>query len=188
MVPSAAEKLRKEDLRLSVVELTPSGLQSGANFEAVIRLTNNGGSSVRVPWEVDGEKVVRTSSDGKEEGYEVVDLILALGAGRHRTAPVSLKAAGALFADPELAAGGIELPPGQWVDVKIKGKAECANTGSLCDNIVADDEGELVARWYERVSAHRINGCDEDHGNFVRRELESKPLRVAVRPPTATNR
>jgi hypothetical protein len=182
-IVQSVEEPTKEYLQLSVGELAPRDLQSGVNFEAVIRLTNAGTSSVRVPWEVDGEKVVRTSSDGKQEGYEVVDLGLALGTGRNRAAPVSLKAAGVLFADPELSAGGIELPPGQWVDIKIKGKAECSNTGSLCDDIVGDDHAELVARWYERVATHRIDGCNEDHGNFVRRELESKPLRIAVRGP-----
>jgi len=67
IVASVGEKPTKEDLRLSVVGLAPSRLQSGATFEAVIRLTNAGKSSVRVPWEVDGEKVVRTASNGTEE-------------------------------------------------------------------------------------------------------------------------
>ena len=101
--------------------------------------------------------------------------------GRRRTAPVSLKASGALFADPDLNVGGMELLPGHWVDIRIKGAVECAFTGPICIDFAADGNGELVTRWYERVATHRVDGCDEDHGNFVKRELESVPLRVAVR-------
>jgi hypothetical protein len=127
--------------------------------------------------------VTRLSGDGKEESYEVVDIELRLGTGNKRGTPVFLKAAGALFAHPERPESYLAVPPGGWGDIRIDGRVACGLSGALCSDFHSDEKGELVAWWYQRELIHRIDGCKEDYGNYVVREIDSKPLNIVVRDP-----
>jgi len=176
----------KENVQLKIVEITPSKLQIGGEFHTTIRIENHGKTVVRVPWETDGERVTRMATDGKEEGYEAVDISLQLGTGSQRGNRVFLKAAGALFANFDLPSSYLDLPPESWADLKIAGRIECRNTGGLCSNFERDERGELGASWYERQVTHRVDGCAEEHGNFVVRELESKIRPVTVLDSSAS--
>lgn len=171
---------QKEHVQIEITEVAPPQLQIGGEFQATVRFENLGKAVVRVPWETDGERVTRMSADGKEESYQVVDISLRLGTGSKREGPVFLKAAGALFAHPDLTSSYLDLPPGTWVDIRIKGRVECGHSGVLCNDVEPDEKGELGALWYEREVTHRVEGCKEDYGNYVIRELESTPKPVVV--------
>jgi hypothetical protein len=173
----------RESLVLSLAEVNPRRLQIGAEFQATIRLMNSGKVPVKVPWETDGEKVMRSSGD--EESYDVVDLYLRLGTAG--VSPVTLKSAGVLFADVELNKGSIKLAPGEWVEVRIRGRVQCGLTGTLCGALGPDKNGRLVARWHERVLTHSMHGCEIKSGNFERRELSSEPYYVTVEPAKEAN-
>ena len=179
------DKKEKEHVQLEIVEVAPKQLQIGGEFQAIVRFENLGKAVVHVPWKTDGERVPRMSADGKEESYEVVDISLRLGTGSKRGNPEFLKAAGVLFAHFDLTSSYLELPPGGWADIRIKGRVECGYSGVLCNNFEPDDKGELGAWWYQRERTHRIDGCEENHGNYVIRELDSKPLPVVVRSSSA---
>ncbi|HVP53568.1 MAG TPA: hypothetical protein VMU45_01135 [Candidatus Eisenbacteria bacterium] len=176
-----ADPHEKEHVQISIANVLPTQLQIGDRFELVIRFTNLGKSTVRVPWEPDGERVQQVSADGKEEGYEVVDLSVDLDQGK---GPIDLKAAGALFDDPRVPSSFLDVPPVAWVEAKISGTLECGLSGPLCGKFRAGTAGKLTARWYQRRLVHRISSCNEDYGNFVVRELESDPIVVMVNGPS----
>lgn len=170
-------------VELAIATVSPAVLHIGELFTAVLRVKNVGSDPVLLPWETNGESVTRTSAGGEQESYEAVDIALRLKSGTHQLAPVWLRTAGALFGHPELKSSYIALQPGQWVDIKLKGTVACSDEGLPCGKLVADKHGALTAWWYQRQLTHRIHGCDEDFGNSVVRELESKPFEVAVTRP-----
>lgn len=180
-----SDQEEKERVQLVVVDVTPTVLQIGGEFQARVRFENLGKTAVRVPWETDGERVTHMSADGKEESYEVVDINLRLGTDIKHGSPAWLKAAGVLFARSDGASGHLDLPAGSWAEIRIKGKLTCGQSGVLCKDFEPDEKAELSAWWYEREMTHRVDGCKEDHGSYVIRELDSKPLLVVVRrsPP-----
>ena len=172
----------KEDLRLSVAQVEPHRLPTGLEFIVTIRLINYGKSTVNVPWETDGEKVVLLSQNQDEESYDVADLRLTLvTAGVDR---MSMKPGGVLFADVGLNRGSIELAPSKWIEVRIRGMVEC-DTSAVCGALRSDNNGKLVATWHERVRTHSLKGCEEKSGNFERRELSSEPYDLSVKPANA---
>lgn len=176
-----ADPHEKEHVQISIAEVLPTQLQIGERFELVVRFINLGKSAVRVPWEPDGERVQQVSADGKEESYEVVDLSVDLDQGG---GSIELKAAGALFDHPSVPSSFLDVPPGAWVEAKISGTLKCGLSGALCGKFQADTAGKLTAEWYQRELVHRINGCNEDYGNFVVRELKSDPIVVMVDGPS----
>jgi hypothetical protein len=169
----------KMNVEFSIIKISPAELRINQGFTATVRLKNIGPNTLLFPWETDGESVTRIAAGGEEENYEAVDIALRLRSGTQQIAPVWLKSAGALFAHPEVKSSHIAIKPGQWVDVTMKAQVHCSE-GLPCGKIIPDRHGIMTAWWYERQLTHRIHGCDENYGNFVIRELESKPLQVIV--------
>jgi hypothetical protein len=170
-------------LELKIVAISPAKLEIGSDFEATVRLKNTGTTAVLVPSVMDGERVLRTSSDGTEEKYEVGDISLRLMTGKARGIPVYLNSAGALFADPDDKATYLSLAPSNWVDIKLHARVECG-LDECVSEIQPDNKAVLTAWWYQRVLTHRVNGCDETHGSMKVRELDSAPFSVVVKNPT----
>lgn len=169
-------------LELAIVAISPSALEIGNDFTATVRLKNAGQKSVLVPSTADGEQVARISSDGTEEKYEVGDISFRLVSGKDkdRRTPVFLNSSGALFADPDDNKSYVSLGPGNWLDIKLKTTVECGLEECL-GGIQPDNHAVLTAWWYQRVLTHKIDGCDEKHGSFKVREVNSAPFLVAVR-------
>jgi hypothetical protein len=46
-----------------------------------------------------------------------------------------------------------------------------------------DNQAALTAWWYQRVLTHRVNGCEETHGSYAVREVDSAPFTVVVQTP-----
>src|SRR5262245_28487579 len=55
-----------ESTELTIVKITPAKLQAGSGFTATLRFKNTGTAAVRIPWQPDGETVVRPAADGSE--------------------------------------------------------------------------------------------------------------------------
>jgi hypothetical protein len=178
----AAQKVAKT-LQLRIVDISPAKLEIGGDFNARVRLKNVGTEAVLVPSAADGESVLRTSTDGTEEKYEVGDISLRLMTGKARGIPVYLNSAGALFADPDNKSSYLSLAPGNWLDIKLHARVECGLDNCVSD-IHPDNKAVLTAWWYERILTHRVNGCEETHGSSEVRELDSAPFAVVVRNPT----
>lgn len=177
---------RDAKVEFSVTETSPKLLRIGSDLTATVRLRNLGSDAIGLPWQTDGETVTRVSANGEEEDFEVADIALRLSSGREQIAPVWLSGAGSLFARPGIESSYVRVEPGQWVDVKIRARVQCSNEGLPCGKIVADRHASLTAWWYQRQLTHRIHGCNENHGNFVIRELDSKALRVVVAQATTS--
>jgi hypothetical protein len=173
----------KDPVELTVAEVSP--LHIGGNFTATVRLKNDGTEALAIPWETDGERVTRISESGQEESYEAADIALILKSADGKQKIVWLDAGGVLFAHPELKSSYLELQPGQWADVKIKGKLACAQEDLPCSKIGPDPHGLLTAWWYQRELTHQVHDCNDDHGNTVIRELDSKELPVVVHAAAA---
>ncbi len=169
-----------QPLQLTIIEIVPSRLRIGGDFTGTVRLKNTGTSAVRIPWQPDGEKAARVSEDGTEEKYEVADVNFRLGSAQ-KGAPLPLQSEGALFAYPDDPAAYIEIEPGHWVDIKMKGTVVCGLENCLGD-VKADDHAILTAWWYQRILRHRVKDCTEDHGSYKVRQLDSAPFPVVVRP------
>jgi hypothetical protein len=176
--------INEKGLRLTIASVVPSELNAGDGFVATVRLRNVGSHKVMVPWQPDGEQVTRISADGKQESYEVADVTFRLKTGKKSQAPMFLQSDGALFANPADHATYLELAPGRWVDVKLKGMVECG-LPECPGRIQADDHAIMTAWWYQRVLTHKVDGCNEDHGSSSVRELDSGPFPVVVRASTA---
>src|SRR5262249_41453122 len=128
-------------------------------------------------------KVLVISHDGHEESYDVVDINLAITVTNMRDGPIRIKANGVLFSEPDLELFYNELLPGQWIEMKIKGKVECDAPSQSCSKYVGRG-ASIGARWYERKLTHRVDGCNVSQGNFVRRQLATKLFEVALRERT----
>jgi hypothetical protein len=170
-------------LQLTILETSPAKLEIGNDFNANVRLKNVGTNPVLVPAVADGERVLRTSSDGTEEKYEVGDISFRLATGKKRGIPVYLDSGGALFADPDDKKSYLSLAPGRWLDIKIHAKAECGLQNCVA-HIQPDQKAVLTAWWYERVLTHRVDGCREIHGSVEVRQLDSAPFTIEVREPS----
>jgi hypothetical protein len=181
----AAKNLDDKSLEFTIAEVTPPELHIGDDFTATVRLKNIGSAEILLPWQPDGERVVRVSPDGKEEMYEVADVTFRLKTGAKHRAPMFLESAGALFAHPEDEASYIKLDPGRWVDVKLKGVLTCG-LPECPDDAVPDDHAVLTAWWYQRILTHKVEGCNEDHGSSVVRQLDSAPRSIVVLAPASS--
>jgi hypothetical protein len=177
--PQSGTVSQTKDLELTITALSPAKLTVGEDFTATLRLKNVASGAVLVPAVPDGERVLRTSSDGSEEKYEVGDVSFRLVSGKPRSIPVFLDSGGALFADPDDTKSYLSLAPGNWMEIKIHGAVECGLEHCVSD-IHPDDKAVLTAWWYERVLTHRIHGCEETHGSQKVRELDSAPFPVVV--------
>ena len=127
-----------DKLEFTVRQIVPSELHIGDDFTATVRLKNVGVTQVPIPWQTDGEQVVRVSKDGKQEIYEVADVAFRLKTGDKKRAPMFLQSEGALFAHPDDHANYLALAPGRWVDIKLKGAVVCGLADCLIE-AEADD-------------------------------------------------
>ena len=171
-----------ERLVFTVHQIVPAELHIGDDFTATVRLKNAGASPVLIPWQTDGEQVVRVSKDGKQEIYEVADVAFRLKTGDKKRAAMFLQSDGALFAHPDDHASYLALQPGRWIDIKLKGAVVCGLADCVAE-AEADDHALLTAWWYQRVLTHQVDGCHEDHGAYTVRELDSSPYPLAIRGP-----
>jgi len=178
--PGGATKAK--GLELTIVATSPAKLEIGGDFDATVRLKNVGTEAVLVPSATDGERVLRTSADGSEEKYEVADVSFRLMTGKARGVPVYLNSTGALFADPADAGSYLSLAAGQWLEIKLHARVECGLENCV-GNLEPDDKASLTAWWYQRVLTHRISGCEETHGSYPVRQVDSAPFTIVVRNP-----
>ena len=178
-----AGAVKAKDLELTIVETSPAKLEIGNDFNATVRLKNVGTSRVLVPSVADGEQVLRASANSNEEKYEVGDISFRLTTGKPPGIPIYLNSAGALFANPDDTASYLTLEPGKWLDIKLHARVECGMENCMGE-IQPDSKATLSAWWYQRVLSHRVTGCDETHGSFTVRELDSSPFTVEVTEPT----
>src|SRR5205823_11171192 len=111
--------------------------------------------------------------------YEVGDVSFRLTTGQSRM-PIFLRSGGALFANPDDKTSYVSLAPGNWLDLKLNAAVECG-TAECLGEIQPDDRAALTAWWYQRVLTHKVSGCDENHGSFTVREVDSAPLNIVVR-------
>jgi len=174
---------KTKELELTIVATSPVDLEIGNDFNATVRLKNVGAKAVLVPSAADGERVLRTSADGTEEKYEVGDISFRVATGKQHGIPVYLNSAGALFANPDEKSSYLSLEPGNWLDIKLHARVECGLENCMAE-IHPDDKAVLTAWWYQRVLTHRVSGCEETHGSFTVRELDSAPFTVTVRNPS----
>ena len=174
---------RTKDLELTIVETTPAKLEIGNDFNASVRLKNIGTTSVLVPSIADGEQVLRAPANATEEKYEVGDISFRLMTGKPHGIPIYLNSAGALFANPDDKASYFALEPGKWLEIKLHARVECGMENCMGE-IQPDSKGVLTAWWYQRVLSHKVNGCEEIHGSFTVRQLDSAPFTVEVANPT----
>jgi hypothetical protein len=172
-----------KDLELTIIETSPAKLEIGNDFNASVRLKNIGTTSVLVPSISDGEQVVRSSADASEEKYEVGDISFRLTTGRPHGLPIYLNSAGALFANPDDKGSYVALEPGKWLEIKLHARVECGMENCMGE-IQPDSKAVLNAWWYQRVLSHKVTGCEETHGSFTVRELDSSPFTVEVTSPT----
>jgi hypothetical protein len=177
--PAKAGAVKAKDLELTIVETSPAKLEIGNDFNATVRLKNNGTVQVLVPSVPDGEQVLRSSANANEEKYEVGDISFRLTTGKPHGVPIYLNSAGALFANPDDKASYIALEPGKWLDIKLHARVECGMEECMGE-IQPDSKATLSAWWYQRVLSHRVTGCEETHGSFTVRELDSSPFIVEV--------
>lgn len=178
--PSASPQTT-DKIELVITEITPTKLVIGGKYIASVRLKNTGASTFRVPWQPDGEKVMNVSQVDTEEQYEVADITFRLASGTKKNSPTPLTTEGALFAHPGDAMTYIDVEPGRWLDIKIKGVVECGLDRCLSE-VVADQHAVLTAWWYQRLLTHRVKGCDEDHGSYKVREADSVDFPIVVLP------
>jgi len=179
--PATAGK-QDDKLELTITEVVPSDLHLGDDFTATVRLKNIGTTKVLIPWQPDGEQVTRVSKDGKQEIYEVADVAFRLKTGGQKRVPMFLDSEGALFAHPDDHATYLELEPGRWADIKLKGSVICGLPPCPVE-AEADDHAVLTAWWYQRVLTHRVDGCNENHGASTVRKLDSSPFPLAIHAP-----
>ncbi|HUK24746.1 MAG TPA: hypothetical protein VLV49_09210 [Terriglobales bacterium] len=179
--PRKSAQSTGNDLQLSITEISPPQITDRGTFTAVVRLKNAGSARFKIPWQPDGEQLAHISQDGKEESYEVADVTFWLKTGNKSQPAVFLQSEGALFANPADRATYLELAPGGWVEIKMKGVVECG-LPECAGHIQADDHAILTAWWYQRVLTHRVDGCNEQHSSSSVRELDSIPFPVVVRP------
>jgi hypothetical protein len=178
-----ADAAKNKELELAIVETSPAKLEIGNDFDATVRLKNIGSTPVLVPSIADGEQVLRATADSTEEKYEVGDISFRLMTGKKHGIPIYLNSAGALFANPDDKASYLELEPGKWLEIKLHARMECGMENCLGE-IRPDSKAVLTAWWYQRVLSHKVNGCEETHGSFTVRELDSAPFTVEVTGPT----
>ncbi len=177
-----AASTKAKDLELTIVETLPAKLEIGNDFNASVRLKNIGTTAVLVPSVADGEQVLRSSAGATEEKYEVGDISFRLLTGKPHGIPIYLNSAGALFANPDDKASYIALEPGKWLEIKLHARVECGMENCMGE-IQPDSKATLTAWWYQRVLSHRVTGCEETHGSFTVRELDSAPFTVEVADP-----
>ena len=178
-----ADPTKNKDLELTIVETTPAKLEIGNDFNATVRLKNVGTTTVLVPSIADGEQVLRSAVNATEEKYEVGDISFRLTTAKPHSIPIYLNSAGALFANPEDKASYLALEPGKWLEIKLHARMECGMENCL-GQIQPDSKAALTAWWYQRVLSHKVTGCEETHGSFTVRELDSAPFTVEVTDPT----
>jgi hypothetical protein len=180
-----AGTVKGKDLQLTIVATSPPKLEIGNDFNATVRLKNSGTTRVLVPSMADGEQVLRSSpgANANEEKYEVGDVSFRLTTGGPHGIPIYLNSAGALFANPDDQASYLALEPGKWLDIKLHARVECGMENCMGD-IQPDRKATLSAWWYQRVLSHRVTGCEETHGSFTVREIDSSPFTVEVTAPT----
>jgi hypothetical protein len=173
---------KTKELELTIVGTSPAKLEIGGDFNATVRLKNVGTKAVLVPAAVDGERALHTSADGTEEKYEVGDISFRVATGKQHGVPVYLNSAGALFADPEAKDSYLSLNPGTWLEIKLHARVECGLEDCIGE-IEPDNKAVLTAWWYQRVLTHSVKGCEETHGSYTVRELDSSPFTVEVKSP-----
>jgi hypothetical protein len=176
------DSVKTKDLELTIVEISPAKLEIGNDFNATVRLKNVGTKAVPLPAAADGERVLHTSADGTEETYEVGDISFRVLTGKSHGIPVYLNSAGALFANPDDKASYVALEPGKWLEIKLHARVECGMEDCMGE-IEPDSKAVLTAWWYQRVLSHKVNGCEETHGSYIVRELDSAPFTVEVTSP-----
>ena len=181
----AAEEKKPAAVRLTILSLAPSQLRLYDEFIATLRLQNTGTAPLLIPWESDGEKATRISPDGAEEKYEVADISFRIATGKKHAA-TPLQSEGALFAYPDNPASYIRLSSGQWVELKLKGTVVCG-LEECPGGVEPDEHAVLTASWYQRVLTHRVKDCNEDHGSYKLREVDSAPFPVVLRPAPVPN-
>jgi hypothetical protein len=177
-----AGTVKAKDLELTIVETSPAKLEIGNDFNATVRLKNNGTTRVLVPSVADGEQVLHSSGDANEEKYEVGDVSFRLTTGKPEGIPIYLNSAGALFANPDDKASYLALEPGKWLEIKLHARVECGMEDCMGE-IQPDSKATLSAWWYQRVLSHRVTGCEETHGSITVREIDSSPFTVEVTGP-----
>lgn len=178
-----ASAAKAKDLELTIVDTTPAKLEIGNDFNAKVQLKNVSDAEVLIPSMADGEQVLRSSADTGEEKYEVGDVSFRLTTGKPGSIPIYLNSAGALFANPDDKASYVALDPGKWLEIKVHARVECGMENCMGE-IQPDSQAMLTAWWYQRVLSHKVTGCEETHGSFTVRELDSSPFKVVVTSPT----
>jgi hypothetical protein len=173
----------RESLEFQIVQLSPPQLTIGEPFIADLRLKNTGSAAVLVPGVADGSQLTRSPNSGIEENaeerYEVADVSFRLATDKAHHAAIFLTTIGALFADPDDTKTYVSLAPGNWIDIKLQGTVECGAAKCL-GPLQADSDGVLTAWWYQRVLTHTVKKCDENHGAYTVREIDSSPFKVVV--------
>jgi hypothetical protein len=175
---------QRDKIEFTIQEIVPIKPSVGGHFSALVRLKNIGENTILIPWQPDGEQVTHVSDDGTEEKYEVADVSFRLAAGGKKSIAIPLRSEGALFAQPGDPAAYLQLDSGRWVDIKLRVAVVCGLEDCRSD-IKPDNHGVLTASWYQRVLTHRVKDCNENHGAYTVRELDSAAFPVIVRPAVA---
>ena len=169
-----------KSLQLTIASIDPAQLRIGEEFTATVLVKNIGDSPVLIPWEPDGEHVVRISQDATQEEYEAADVSFRLATSTNKKLPpIFIQSSGALFAHPDNRSSYAEISPGQWISIKLKGDVDCAFQECPGD-IHPTDHAVLTAWLYQRVLTHSVKECNEDHGSQGIREVNSAPFPVVV--------
>lgn len=176
---------KKENLKLTLVDVIPSPIQVAGDITATVRLENKGNSVVQMPWTMDEQRISDLPQEEKDKGYEFASISLELGTGSKRNLTSVLEAEAQLFAHPDEPWSHLEVAPDHWVEVKFKGSVQCKHK-DLCNVLQNDDAGLLIASWNQWLFTTTYKDCEKTNGNYKEREVKSNPHRVKVIKLAAT--
>jgi len=166
------------NLSLKIEDVQPSVLHLGDSYEITVRLKNIGKTKARVPWLTSGPDAMQISADGATASHQEAAISVRLESGGNFN---WIGDEVNLYANPVLSESYLDLAPGEWVTIHLKGRVECTRD-FLCKDIPVGGRAKLSAQWSEYLYERTVRDCVPHETNLTARKIESKPVRVAVEP------
>ena len=172
----------RDKFALTIEDLSSRLVPIGSEFAATVRLKNISDRTVTVPWATSLQEVLADQPVDERE-YESATFSFKIETGIEYKRTTELQGEAMLYGAEQKAGSLLQLAPGQWASVRVRGVAACrwkSQDATVCPGLRPDAKARLTAEWSENAVSLQNSECFIQRGNFAGPRIESHPEIVAL--------
>lgn len=172
----------RDKFSLSIEDLSSRLIPIGSEFSATVRLKNISDHSVTIPWAPNFQDVIAGQPQDDWQ-FESATFSFRIETGVEYKRTTELEGETVLYGSDEKPATLLELAPGQWASVRVRGVTRCrykSQDPAACPGLRPDAKARLTAEWSENGIAVQNTNCYIQRGNFAGPRTDSHPEIVTL--------